>query len=468
MSDKIKIQPHHLDHPQPVTRRDFLSQGLIGFSAMAMAPTALSLLFRSQQANASEYSDYAAESMIPFLVFDLAGGAGLPGNFLVGNKGGSKDLLPSYSTLGWDPKAAGALDESFGIPMSANFSKILQGMKTTASAQALAALRMGSFCNFTRDDTTDNPLSIITSISKMGNSGIFISNPVGSMNSASGGNSEPVLKELKYKPLQVATVNDITESVSFGPAFMGLSGIAKKAGATGIFDLSMGEAKKLAALDPADLTPGLAESAYKKNIEYADSSAGLDPRIDPVFSAVYNINANTSPTSQNAIFAAIAMNAIKGNTGPGVMTFGNCDYHTGNSQAGDAKDLEIGLAIGQAIEGAFRLGKTLAFQIVTDGGVYARDNSRDWQGDSGDRSLGIFGVMNPSGPLKMLRTQVGNYSTGQGVDRETLIGNRPNFGAYAMLANYLQICGKLKQVDDYIPRGIFSSDQLESVLLWDV
>lgn len=471
MSDKIKKPYIHENHAKPVTRRDFLAQGFISMSALALAPTALGYLFRESQAWADTQgcSDAKgpAAGLIPFLVFDMAGGAGLPGNFLVGNKGGPKDLLASYDTLGWDPREANSLDESFGVPMSAKYSKVLQGIKQFASPQAQTALRMGTMCNFSRDDTSVNPLSILTLVNKAGYTGAYVPTGLGNKSSFSGGNSEPVLKELTLKPMFVKSVNDVLDSFSYGPAFKGMSPAAIRAMAQATKEMSAEQAKKLVGLPMGDQLAALAGCGYDRNLSYTDGVQGVDPRGEAVFQQLYGINANSQASSDPVVFATIVMNVLKGNTGPGAITIGGYDYHNQATTATDAKDLEMGQTIGRALEAAYRMGKPLFFQIVTDGGVYAKVGTRQWQGDSPVRSLTVVGWMNPAMPPKMKQTQIGNYSNGQGVDQTTLVGAEPSKTAYACFANYLKACGKVEDFEKYVPRGIFTPKQLESLLLFE-
>src|SRR5215831_19307549 len=79
----------HADHPRPVTRRQFLAQGFIAGSAWLVAPSLLGLL-KSSEARAQAVVSCglgAAGGKVPFLVFDLAGGASIAGsNVLVGTQ----------------------------------------------------------------------------------------------------------------------------------------------------------------------------------------------------------------------------------------------------------------------------------------------------------------------------------------------------------------------------------------------
>src|SRR5207237_1931071 len=107
----------HENHKRPVTRRDFVAAGLLSAPAVIMAPAWLAAVLRSGNANALSTdmqalleanqcnvpSAAAAISGVPFICFDLAGGANLVGSeVLVGVQGGPSNLLSAagYATLG--------------------------------------------------------------------------------------------------------------------------------------------------------------------------------------------------------------------------------------------------------------------------------------------------------------------------------------------------------------------------------
>ena len=108
MSSKRRIhmpgEPlRHLDHPRPVTRRDFLSQGFITGVGTAMTAGVFSLFANPRAAFAALSPDLEALKLacgiatqgagkIPFICFDLAGGANVAGsNVLIGQQGGQLD-----------------------------------------------------------------------------------------------------------------------------------------------------------------------------------------------------------------------------------------------------------------------------------------------------------------------------------------------------------------------------------------
>ena len=104
----------HPDHKRPVTRRDFIAQGFAGGGAMVLGPTIFGLFANPRAASAALSPDLQAllgpcgistlgAGKIPFICFDLAGGANIAGsNVLVGQQGGQQDFLSTagYSKLG--------------------------------------------------------------------------------------------------------------------------------------------------------------------------------------------------------------------------------------------------------------------------------------------------------------------------------------------------------------------------------
>ena len=92
------------DHGRPVSRRDFLAQGLARGLGLVTAPTLFGLFADPRRAAAALSADIEAlktacgikslgAGKIPFICFDLAGGANFAGsNVLVGKQGRSARL----------------------------------------------------------------------------------------------------------------------------------------------------------------------------------------------------------------------------------------------------------------------------------------------------------------------------------------------------------------------------------------
>ena len=100
----------HADHPRPVTRRQLLSQGFMTGAAFTVGGIAPMLNPRNANAALSQDLDALRApafcnitdggGKIPFICFDLAGGANIANsNVLVGNQEGQTDFL---STQGYE------------------------------------------------------------------------------------------------------------------------------------------------------------------------------------------------------------------------------------------------------------------------------------------------------------------------------------------------------------------------------
>src|ERR1700676_2156637 len=166
----------HQDHPRPRTRREFLAQSFITGSATVIGPSLLGLLAAPRQAHAILAPDIQAllnpcsittgAGKIPFICFDLAGGGNIAGsNVLVGGPKGQLDFLSvaGYSKLGLpgtmvpNPSAAGNfIDSSFGLRFHSD-SAHLRGMKTRASAKAMAGTNGTVIPALSQNDTNTNP-----------------------------------------------------------------------------------------------------------------------------------------------------------------------------------------------------------------------------------------------------------------------------------------------------------------------
>lgn len=403
-----------------------------------------------------------------YMVFDMAGGASMPGNFLAGKEGGPEDLLKSYDLLGWNPYQSGALNHDFGLPMSAQHSQILAGILANASAEARANLRMGSLCHFAQDDSSSNKLNSACLAVKAGVSGKFIGNGMGLVESVSGGNSAPVAASNTYKSILVRSVSDIFGMTNFGGAALKEFQISQKiALAQNGLELSQMQIADYAQMIDSEVLADQSECAYSSSMKFLTDVSGLDPRTDADTQAVYQIDQNSGVMDKNVIAAALSMNVIKGNSGPSTWTLGGCDYHDGSQTSGDAKDLEMGVQIGKAVELAHRLKKPFFFQLLTDGGVFSGKGNRSWNGDSGDKCMTVIGYYDPKAPRKMIRHQVGYYTDGQGAERSTLIGSEPALVGYAVLANYLNICGRLSDFSKIAPGVFETAAKLKSVLLFE-
>ena len=112
-------------HGRPVTRREFLAQGFLTGSAAVTLPGILGLFANARVANAQGACGvgFGGPQKIPFIGFDLAGGANIAGsNVLVGRDSQLAELsLDGYEILGlpaeFTPQQLGpaVFNDEFGI-----------------------------------------------------------------------------------------------------------------------------------------------------------------------------------------------------------------------------------------------------------------------------------------------------------------------------------------------------------------
>jgi hypothetical protein len=419
-------------HAFPQSRRDFVKLGLLAGGGM-LVPSLFPQNLFAQQTN-----------RIPFLTFDLAGGASLPGNFLVGKKGGAEDFARQYEQNGWDPRKASSLDKTFGLPMSSLESGLLRGLKETLPQELLAMnqpfFKMASHLHFSLDDTGVNKTSALTVITKAGLQGSLVKNGLGHRASQSGGNGSSFLDDSKFKPRIVTSLDDVLKLTSLGDGFDQLSANAKT--------------KLIAAL--AQSADASTKDVYKQLAKYGGKHDKGNPQNDAIMNQIYGGN--------ETIQAAIVLNVLKGYTGPGVITIDGCDYHDGGRDSGDQKDFEIGRAIGRAVHAAFLNKIPLFFQIMTDGGMTADSFNRRWQGDSPLRSMTILGYFNPNGQVKLRKNQIGHVTDTGEVDISNPISASADKGAISTLVNYLYIHNDMTTIEKIL--GRMSTQEIDELLVF--
>lgn len=448
-------------HAKPVTRREFVSRGLISAGGFAMAPSLLSILLKSSRAHAKGFDNSPPAPR--FITFDLVGGAALFANFLVGGHGGPEDLLDSYDLLGWDPRKPNALDRSFGLPMAGNgVGKILDGINKGSSVEARAHFRMASLLHVGQIDTSDNPLSILSLVSASQlTDGKSLTSTLGLSQSVSGANSKPLLDLPNNRPFYVSDLTALLQAVGLSGSLFDLNNASKSRIGKLLNRLSNSQLKSM-------LGGPLSRAGYEhlsdslgKMETHVNATADMDPRLNEIFKDIYGISENSKPTDDKVLRAALVMNALNGNTGPAAISISGCDYHDGSQTTGDAKDLEIGIEIGRAIEAAKRLKVSLFIHIITDGGIYPDQGTRIWRGDSVDKSMSVIGYFQPDGIPKFIksdRMQLGAYSNAQGADRSTLIGASPALAANVAFANYLNCAGKLDLLTQIFPASAAAAE----------
>ncbi|MDH4073477.1 MAG: general secretion pathway protein GspF, partial [Gammaproteobacteria bacterium] len=444
----------HPDHKRPVTRRDFLAQGFISGSAIATGGGVLSLFSNPREALAALSGDLdtagcgiatAGAGKIPFICFDLAGGANIAGsNVLVGNQGGQMDFLNTsgYEKMGLPgDMVPGLTDPLTGLPYAnTDFglafhsdSAFKRGMDASMTAGRGAQLNGAIFPARSDNDTGNNPHNPMKGIARAGADGSILT-LAGSENSPSGGNStEPVsLMNPELQPTKVDRPSDVTALVDTGQ----LVGILGPDDATAVMEsiyriseMKVGRAGVAGSMDwnqqitSADVVRDLVSCGYMKAADIADRFGGtpLDPGQDPmivgpggIFSAA-EFTANDRDGSEFRKTAAIMKLVMNGFAGAATIEMGGYDYHGGARAEGEVKDFRAGRCMGACIEYAARIGVPLMLYVFSDGSLSSNgaiDNSQDgrgkgeWVSDNSSTAGSFFLVFNPAGRAT-LRTSPG-------------------------------------------------------------
>ena len=472
----------HADHPRPVTRRQLLSQGFMtgaAFTVGGIAPllnprnanAQLAQDLRDLRADPCEISNGAGK--IPFICFDLAGGANMANsNVLVGGQGGQLDTL---STQGY---------EKMGLPADQ-----IPGL-TDAAGNDFANFDLGLGFHFDsafRRGILDKVSAATGSI--LGNAG--------SETSDSGGNStQPLmLFDPALAPTKVDRPSDVVNLVDTGD----LVGILSKDDATkvmeSIYRLSDEKMNNVQNWSDPDLqTQALAtrdvdiETAvrcgYLKAADIADRFGGtpISPTADPqivaadgtgIFTTDEFIN-NPDGRSQREFqkTASIMKLVINGFAGAGTVEMGGYDYHGGARAEGEVKDFRAGQCMGACLEYAARLNMPLMLYVFSDGSLSSNgvlDNSTngrgkgEWTSDNSSTAGSFFLVYNPdrlggrptlmggNPDEELIHQQLGYMDAGGSVVRNaTPMANNVNLLVNSVVLNYMAL-------HDQINNGAFSA-----------
>ena len=241
-------RPHKLgepllfdNHPLPRTRRQFLAAGLISGGGMVIGPAWLGSLLKANRANAGQVTlspdiqNLLAPSQcnvpttpggIPFICFDLAGGANLVGSeVLVGVQGGQSNFLSTagYGRLGVPgnmvPSSSANIDPALGLLWHAD-GAIKRGIMSKATTPSTAAGTNGAvFCAMSQNDTQSNPHNPMYAIAMAGAKGLLLT-LTGTESSVSGGNSMAPMMYINpaLQPTTITQPSDATALVSTGGA----------------------------------------------------------------------------------------------------------------------------------------------------------------------------------------------------------------------------------------------------------
>src|SRR5215467_1321805 len=225
----------HENHSRPRTRRDFIAAGFLSGPALVMAPAWLGALLKSNRAEgappldsdispllgAAECNVPASGVGLPFICFDLAGGANLVGSeVIVGQQGGQTNFLTTagYGKLGVPgnmvPSSSANIDPSLGLLWHAD-GAIKRGIMTMITPATAAGTNGAVICAMSQNDTQSNPHNPMYGIAMAGRKGQLLQ-LIGTESSVSGGNSMAPM-ELIVPALQPSTISQPSDATSLVP-----------------------------------------------------------------------------------------------------------------------------------------------------------------------------------------------------------------------------------------------------------
>ena len=482
----------HPDHARPVTRREFVAQGLMSGAGLLAGPTIFSLFANPRAARAALSPDLQAlradcglavqgAGKIPFISFDLSGGANIAAsNVLVGQQGGQLDFLSTqgYSRLGLpgdmipsvvNPQTGTSdfINTDFGLAFHSD-SAMLRGIQEKVTAATMAATNGAIIPARSENDTGNNPHIPMYGINRAGADGELLT-LIGSRSSDSGGNSlaPEMMIDTTVRPTKIDRPSDVTGLVDTGK-LVGLldqsDAVAVMESIQRISDSKLGSVNTQVTND--EVLKDLVNCGYVKAADLSDRF-GDPSTLDPVLDA--DIVGPTGIFTQQEFdddrefrkTASVMKLVMNGFAGAGTIQMGGYDYHNGSRSTGELRDLRAGRCMGACLEYAARIGVPLMMYVFSDGGVFSNgriDDSVDgrgkgeWTGDNSSGAASFFMVYNPGGRPQLftgdgldaaLHQQIGSYRADGGVETEaTPASNNVNLLVETVIYNYMALHGE--------------------------
>lgn len=507
----------HEDHGRPTTRREFIAQGICAGMATVMSGSALNL-FTPKMANASLSADLEAlkescgiatqgAGKIPFIVFDLAGGANIAGsNVLVGGRGGQMDFLSTagYSRQGLpgdmvpsianpDTGLSDFINSELGLSFHSD-SALLRGMLEKVNVTNRVNVNGAVIPARSENDTGNNPHNPMYGINKVGADGSLLT-LIGSRNSDSGGNSmSPAgMIDASKRPTKVDRPTDVTGLVDTGD-LIGLlnqqDSVAVMESIQRISDMKLNKVNTQITTD--DVLKDMVRCGYVKSADIADrfgDPSTLDPVQDPDIVGENGIFSQQEFDSDGEFrkTAAVMKLVMNGFAGAGTVTMGGYDYHTGDRSTGEVRDLRAGRCMGACLEYAARVGVPLMMYVCSDGSVFSNGMIDDsvngrgkgvWTGDNSSTASSFFLVYNPGGTPQLIgatpeaqaqHQQIGYMRRDGAVETaSTPAANNVNLLVETITLNYMALHGDQSQFSSVFPNnGLGNSTLMDSLTAFE-
>jgi len=509
------------DHGRPMSRRQFVRQGFMTGSATVLSGGIFSMFANPNAAMAAVAPDLqalqadigcslvpsGAGGSVPFICFDLAGGANLAGsNVLVGQGAGQMDLLSTagYSKLGLpgdmlpgqDDTGVALLNTSNGDFTNSELnlifhadSPMLFGIREKAPNAIATGQIDGSVIPARSDnDTGNNPHSPLYGLVMAGARGEVV-DIIGSRSSVSGGNSMAPAMQInaEFRPTKVDRPSDVTGMVEVGD----LTSILGAEDVTAVMEsIARVTHEKLklgtistglntgSPLTQDEIIKDMIRCNYLKAADITDRFATrpVDPLGDADIRSIFSDTELGIVGNGDREFiktASVMKMVLNGFAAGGCVTMGGYDYHTGDRTVGENRDLRAGRCIGACLEYAQLLNKPLMIYVFSDGSVFSNGNPDDsqstgtgeglrlggegkgqWTGDNSSTACSYFLAYDPLKNVPIygggsprpveLHRQIGRMSSGASVvTSATPAANNVNLLVNMMLLNYMALNGSV-------------------------
>jgi hypothetical protein len=515
---------HEGTHKRPVSRRDFLAQGFRAGMSTVIAPTIFSLFANPRAAMAALSPDLDAlrdqcgiavlgAGKIPFICFDLAGGANMVGsNVLIGGPGGQLDFLSTagYGRMGLpgdmlpsmtDPVTQQSYtNTSLGLAFHSD-SAFLRGILDRVSPATAASINGAVIAARSENDTGNNPHNPMYGIYRAGADG-SLATLIGSRASDSGGNSmAPAgMIDLSVRPTKIDRASDVTGLVDTGQLANLLSVDDTVAVLESVQRIS---ARKMQKVDPKqpwmdpkqttvtrdEVVRELVSCGYVKAADVVDrfgDPSSLNPNLDPEIVGSGGIFSQAEYDSDDEFrkTAAVMKMVISGYAGAGTIEMGGYDYHGQGRATGELRDFRAGRCMGACLEYAARRGLPLMLYVFSDGSISADgqvDNTTDgrgkfmWTSDNQQTGAAFFLVYNPNGRPVLVDTgaggaarhqQIGYFRPDGSVETASSPGaNAVNLLVETVVLNYMALHGEQAQFSTKFPTHGLGSAALQDSLI---
>ncbi len=511
-NEPLRIECRH----RPVTRRDFIAKGFLAGMGTVIGSSVFSLFANPRAAYAALSSDLETlksscgiatqgAGKIPFICFDLAGGANIAGsNALVGQQGGQLDFLSTsgYSKLGLpgdmippvvnaQTGASDFINTDLGIAFHSD-SAFLRGILEKVSPTTAANINGFIIPARSDNDTGNNPHNPMYGIYKAGADGELLT-LIGSRSSDSGGNSlSPAdLIDPQVRPTKVDRPSDVTGLVDTGK----LVGLLNQADAVAVLEsIQRISDDKLAAVNTKLANDAaikdLLRCGYVKAADLVDrygSPAALNPDIDPDIIGPIFSQAEYDGDGEFRKTASVMKLVVNGFAGAGTITMGGYDYHTGDRAVGEIRDLRAGRCMGACLEYAARVGVPLFLYVFSDGSVASNgtvDNSVEgrgkgvWTGDNSSTASSLVLVYNPNGRPTLIgatpdeqarHQQIGWFRADGSVETgSSPAANNVNLLVQTVILNYMALHGEQGNFANVFPNhGLGNATLMDSVTAFE-